>query len=42
MLLDLSIDERKTIIDYLKAYLGLHGRDLSEDEQGKLRQVIRK
>ena len=42
MLFDLNIDERKAMIDYIKAYFDLHGWDLSEDEQGKLRQVIRK
>jgi hypothetical protein len=42
LLVDISIEERETIVSYLKAYLGLHGGEMPEDEREKLESVIRK
>ena len=42
MLVDISTEERETILNYLKAYWGLHGGEMSEFDRKKLENVIRK
>jgi hypothetical protein len=39
---DINIEERGLILQYLVAYLGLHSKDLSEVEREKLEKIINK
>jgi hypothetical protein len=39
---DLDKEETRIILTYLKAYLGLHQKDLQEDEIGEIKRVIEK
>ena len=39
---DINKEEREIILTYLKAYIGLHSSELSDDEEKKLKAVIHK
>jgi hypothetical protein len=39
---DIDSEERKIILTYLKAYLGLHGNEFSDVEREKFMRVLRK
>jgi hypothetical protein len=42
MQIDINKEEREIILEYLKAYLGLHASEMSDDEQKKLKRAIEK